>query len=108
MTQAPDRPWHKPGKWLVNPAYWEDEAKAARPHMPKRIHSSRPTKTPPAIVARLNEEIVKVLRGPTLRERLARVSVDAVGSTPKEFGAFIRVEMDEWAKAVKESGAKVE
>ena len=31
MTQQSDRPWHKPGKWLVNPAYWEDEAKAARP-----------------------------------------------------------------------------
>lgn len=67
-----------------------------------------PAKTPPAIVARLNEETVKVLRNPTLRERLARDGVDAVGNTSKEFGAFIRVEMDKWAKAVKESGAKVE
>ncbi|HEX2826483.1 MAG TPA: hypothetical protein VHP37_09075 [Burkholderiales bacterium] len=32
------RPWHKPGKWLVNPAYWDDEAKAARAGMPARIH----------------------------------------------------------------------
>src|SRR6185436_4812420 len=37
MTQQSDRPWHQPGKWLVNPAYWEDEAKAARLKMRKRI-----------------------------------------------------------------------
>lgn len=67
-----------------------------------------PAKTPPAIVTRLNEEIVKVLRNSTLRERLARDGVKAVGNSPKEFGGFIRVEMDKWSKAVKESGAKVE
>ena len=67
-----------------------------------------PVKTPPAITARLHDEIVSVLREATLRERLARDGVDAVGNTPKEFGAFIRTEMDKWAKAVKESGAKVE
>jgi isopropylmalate/homocitrate/citramalate synthase len=33
-----DRPWHKPGKWLVNPAYWDEEAKAARASMASRIH----------------------------------------------------------------------
>ena len=67
-----------------------------------------PAHTPPAIVTRLNQEMVKALRNPALRERLVRDGVDPVGSTPKEFGAFIRVEMDKWAKAVKESGAKVE
>jgi len=67
-----------------------------------------PAKTPPAIVARLYDEIVKVLRDPGLRERLARDGVDAAGNTAKEFGTFIRVEMDRWAKAVKESGAKAD
>jgi isopropylmalate/homocitrate/citramalate synthase len=33
-----NRPWHQPGKWLVNPAYWEDEAKAARARTPDRVH----------------------------------------------------------------------
>jgi isopropylmalate/homocitrate/citramalate synthase len=39
MANAPDsnRPWHHPGKWLVNPAYWADEAKAARRNMRPRI-----------------------------------------------------------------------
>ncbi len=31
MSESANRPWHQPGKWLVNQAYWDDEAKAARP-----------------------------------------------------------------------------
>ena len=32
------RPWHQPGKWLVNPAYWEAEALGARERMPDRVN----------------------------------------------------------------------
>jgi len=32
-----DTPWHQPGKWLVNPAYWEEEASQARAQAPQRI-----------------------------------------------------------------------
>jgi tripartite-type tricarboxylate transporter receptor subunit TctC len=67
-----------------------------------------PGKTPPAIVDRLNHLMVGVLRNPGLRERLSREGVDVVASSPKEFHAFIRTEMAQWSKAVKESGAKVE
>lgn len=67
-----------------------------------------PAHTAAPIVARLNEQMVKALRNPTLRERLARDGVDAVGSTPKELSAFIRTEMNTWAQAVRQSGAKVE
>ncbi|MEN3354443.1 MAG: putative tricarboxylic transport rane protein [Betaproteobacteria bacterium] len=67
-----------------------------------------PANTPPEIVSRLNQEIVKTLHDPRLRERLARDGVDAAGDTPKSFSSFIRVELNKWSKAVKESGAKVE
>jgi tripartite-type tricarboxylate transporter receptor subunit TctC len=67
-----------------------------------------PANTPPEIVSRLNQEIVKALHDPKLRERLARDGVDAAGDTPKSFSSFIRVELNKWSKAVKESGAKVE
>lgn len=33
-----NKPWHQPGKWLVNPAYWEPEALAARAGMPQRVN----------------------------------------------------------------------
>jgi tripartite-type tricarboxylate transporter receptor subunit TctC len=67
-----------------------------------------PARTTEPIVRRLNEEMVNALRAATLRERLARDGVDAVGNRPSEFAAFIQREMAQWAKAVKESGAKVE
>jgi tripartite-type tricarboxylate transporter receptor subunit TctC len=67
-----------------------------------------PAHTPPEIVSRLNQEIVKALRDAKLRERLARDGVDAAGDTPQSFSNFIRVEMKKWSQAVKESGAKVE
>ena len=67
-----------------------------------------PARTPETIVTRLNAEFVKALRNAALRERLTREGVDAVGSTPKEFATFIRSERERWAKAVRDSGAKVE
>ena len=67
-----------------------------------------PAHTPQPIVSRLNRDMVAALRSPSLRDRLARDGVDVVGNTPKEFAAFIRSELDKWAKAVKESNAKVE
>jgi len=67
-----------------------------------------PAKTPPGTVDRLNALMVSLLRNAPLRERLSREGVDVVASSPKEFHAFIRSEMAQWLKAVKESGAKVE
>ena len=42
MAQKPPaanggKPWYQPGKWLANPAYWDDEALAARAGMPQKI-----------------------------------------------------------------------
>jgi tripartite-type tricarboxylate transporter receptor subunit TctC len=67
-----------------------------------------PARTPAQIVDRLNAESVKVLRNASVRERLARGGVDVVGNTPQAFAAFIRAEMQKWAQAVKDSGARVE
>ncbi|HSQ05232.1 MAG TPA: tripartite tricarboxylate transporter substrate-binding protein, partial [Burkholderiales bacterium] len=67
-----------------------------------------PARTPPAVIARLHDEIVKVLSLPALRERFVRDGVDPVGNTPQQFGAFIRSEMSQWSQAVKASGATVE
>jgi tripartite-type tricarboxylate transporter receptor subunit TctC len=67
-----------------------------------------PAKTRPGIVDRLNALMVSLLRNAPLRERLSREGVDVVASSPREFHAFIRAEMAQWSKAVKESGAKVE
>ncbi|MBI4195869.1 MAG: tripartite tricarboxylate transporter substrate binding protein [Betaproteobacteria bacterium] len=66
-----------------------------------------PTGTAPGIVARLHKEIVRAINLPDVEERLTRQGASLVGSTPREFEAYIRSEMAKWAKVVKMSGASV-
>ena len=37
-AESDARPWHQPGRWLVNPAYWDREVQAERAQAPKRVH----------------------------------------------------------------------
>ena len=68
-----------------------------------------PKGTPKAVVQRLNAEIVKILRLPDVKEKLgASLGMEIVGSTPEEFGAFMKAETAKWAIAVRASGATVE
>ena len=67
-----------------------------------------PAKTPPAIVARLNSEIVKILNMPDVRERMEQLGVDPVANTSDEFAAFQKAEIAKWAKVVKEGNVKVD
>jgi tripartite-type tricarboxylate transporter receptor subunit TctC len=60
------------------------------------------------IIGRLNREIVAVLKLPEVSEALARDGTIAIGSTPAEFAAYLRSEIDKWAKVVKASGARVD
>lgn len=62
----------------------------------------------PAETARaLSADVVKVLAEPEVRKRLEEQSLAVVASTPAEFAAVIRREVDFWKAAVKESGAHV-
>jgi tripartite-type tricarboxylate transporter receptor subunit TctC len=67
-----------------------------------------PAKTPKAIIARLNEAVVKVLHNEDIRAQYTKLGADAAGSTPEEFGAFVRRDMEQCAKVVKISGAKLD
>ena len=65
-----------------------------------------PAATPRDIVLKLNAEMVKALRQPDVRERLAADGTVPVGNTPEEFGAHIKTEIARWAPVVKASGAR--
>ena len=64
--------------------------------------------TPREIVARLQAEVAKVLRLPEVRERLAGLGADGVGSTPEEFAAFVRAEHARWGSVIREKGIRSE
>ena len=67
-----------------------------------------PAGTPRDVVQRLYMEIAKALRSGDVRERLAADGAEPVGSTPEQFAAFIRAEIDKWAKVAKAAGIKPE
>ena len=63
-----------------------------------------PAGTPREIVARLNVEIVRALRLPDVKQRLAADGAEPVGSSPEEFAAFIKSEIEKWARVAKAAG----
>jgi tripartite-type tricarboxylate transporter receptor subunit TctC len=65
-----------------------------------------PAGTPPDIVAKLNAEVVAILKQPETHERLSKEGADPVGNTPAEFGKFIRSEIAKWGKVIKAAGIK--
>lgn len=67
-----------------------------------------PAGTPPAIVKRLNTELVAVLRSTEVRERFSAAGLEPMPSTPEELSAFMRSETLKWAKVIKDSGAKID
>jgi tripartite-type tricarboxylate transporter receptor subunit TctC len=67
-----------------------------------------PSATPRANIDRLYQAIAKSMVIPDVRERIIALGADPVGSTPEEFGAFIKREMAVWAKIIREVGIKVE
>jgi tripartite-type tricarboxylate transporter receptor subunit TctC len=67
-----------------------------------------PTGTPPAIVAKLNTEINRIMLLPDVKERLDALSLEFTPNTPAQFAAVIKEEIARYALMVKQSGAKAD
>ncbi len=65
-------------------------------------------KTPAPIITRLNQEVVRYLNRPEVKERFLNFQVEIVASSPEEFGARIRGDIAKWGKVFKEAGIKYE
>jgi tripartite-type tricarboxylate transporter receptor subunit TctC len=63
-----------------------------------------PAGTPRDVVTKINTEIVRMLKTPEVRDRMALEGADPVGSTPEEFRRRLASEIAKWAKVVKETG----
>lgn len=67
-----------------------------------------PANTPKDVIAKLNQELKRELESPDMKERLLAQGFEPSWSTPEQFGALIKSEIERWSKVVKVSGAKVE
>jgi len=64
-----------------------------------------PRNTPPAIVRKINAEVVKALKDPKLAKIMLIAGAEPVGSTPEEYNAWLQKDTDHWTKLLKQSGA---
>ncbi len=67
-----------------------------------------PAGASPALVARLHADVVKALQTPEVREKLLAQGLEPVGDSPEGFAAYVRLQIAQWTKVVKEAGIKVE
>jgi tripartite-type tricarboxylate transporter receptor subunit TctC len=67
-----------------------------------------PSATPRALVSRISADFGTVLKQPDLRAKMAEIGLEPVGSTPEQYDALIRSEIEKWAKVVKFAGIKPE
>jgi tripartite-type tricarboxylate transporter receptor subunit TctC len=67
-----------------------------------------PGKTPPAIIAKLNAEMVKMIADPPFSQRLIELGSEPQSSTPAELRAYMRKESERWDRVIKAANLKIE
>ena len=67
-----------------------------------------PAAIPEAALQKIHAAVAKIYRMPDMRERLVSLAAEPAICSPEEFTALIKSELVKWAKAVKDSGAKLE
>jgi tripartite-type tricarboxylate transporter receptor subunit TctC len=65
-----------------------------------------PAKTPPAIIARLQKEIARVVHTPEVKERFAAMGLDPVGGTPEELARVVARDLEKWTAVAKAANIK--
>lgn len=120
LGSTPLIPHHKAGRVRIL-AFTSKERFAALPEIPT-LHESGfpgfdtgqwlgllvPRGTPHEIVQRLHKASAEALAAPEVKERLAQSALMPVGSSPKEFEALIRADLERWSKLGRELGIKPE
>jgi tripartite-type tricarboxylate transporter receptor subunit TctC len=67
-----------------------------------------PARTPDPLIKRLNQEIVRVLNRPDVKERHFNTGVETVGSSPGELAATIKSDIAKWGRVIKDAGIRLD
>jgi tripartite-type tricarboxylate transporter receptor subunit TctC len=67
-----------------------------------------PGKTPAPVIKRLNNDIVKVLNGTEVKDRLLKIGFEVVGNTPEQFTTYIKADMARMGKVIKDAGIRAD
>ena len=67
-----------------------------------------PAKTPPAVITKVNAEMVKMIADPPFAQRLIDLGSEPQSSTPAELRDYMRKESDRWARVIKAANLKIE
>ena len=67
-----------------------------------------PAATPRELIMKLNAELARTMSAPDVRDRLAADGAEPTTGTPEQFGVFLRAEITQWTKVVKEAGIVAE
>lgn len=67
-----------------------------------------PAGTPPEIIKRLNVEINRILKMPDVAEKLESLGAIIVGSTPEEFGEYVKTEIAKWGKVARDNNVSLD
>jgi tripartite-type tricarboxylate transporter receptor subunit TctC len=67
-----------------------------------------PTGTPKPVLDRLSRDVAAAMRSPEATARYGAMGAETIGSTPEEFASFLRSEIAQYARVIKEAGLKAE
>ncbi len=67
-----------------------------------------PAGVPPAVLQKISADIAAVVKGAEFQQRAAQLGLEPVGSSPEQYSAQIRQEIDKWAGVIKTAGIKIE
>ena len=65
-----------------------------------------PAGLPPAVLAKINAEVTRIIKAPEMQKKLAAQGVLPIASTPDEFTGVIKREQEKWAQVIKASNIK--
>jgi tripartite-type tricarboxylate transporter receptor subunit TctC len=67
-----------------------------------------PAATPRDIVAKISRELAAALHAPEMKQRMAQLGAEPVGSTPEDMSRIVAAETAKWARVIRDAGVKID